>query len=247
MYLVLIAHFDPSGIVPEYWYSLVDADFGSETEFVLCTTSINEENFQIANECFDAVIKVPNIGYDFYSWHIGLKKFFYESDNVYDYVVLINSSIFISDVKKFSLAWNFPDSEHVYCFTTSNEISYHAQSYFLAFPSDVLNYEEIASFWLNLRPISDRQQVIYSYELGLSRCIIEAGFSFMELSRISVFDYLRLYVKYIFNLGFLDNLRGVLDWRRINKVVYFPCFFDKEYGFYKLKLNTPFDRLFSHD
>ena len=54
-------------------------------------------------------------------------------------------------------------------------MAWHIQSYFLVFRRRVLDSEAFAAFWRSVLPYTDKDQVIRSYEVGLSEFLVEAG------------------------------------------------------------------------
>jgi lipopolysaccharide biosynthesis protein len=244
--LILLAHFSKKGDIDDQWYSFALSKALSGSKIVLCTTNINQRSFDRASIVFDEIILVPNIGYDFYSWHKGLIQHVYDSLSRYEYIILINTSIRITNLNKFLNSWIFPNKDkNVTCFSLSKEISLHAQSYFLIIPFDVLFIDSVKFFWVYMKPLSKRQEVIYSYEIGLSLCFLEASVELSEIIQLTFYEKIKIYLNFIFKLGFLDNLRGLWDVDQINKVLYVPNMYHRKYGFVKLKLQTPLSRLLS--
>jgi hypothetical protein len=88
-----------------------------------------------------------------------------------EWVVLANDSMF----------WSARTGEHIRrlleiaprwgCFTENLSPVHHAQSYFVALGSMVLQTEAFRRFWLTYRPWNDRRHVVRAGEIGLSRAI----------------------------------------------------------------------------
>jgi rhamnosyltransferase len=61
--------------------------------------------------------------------------------------------------------------------TDNFDIQWHIQSYFLVFRRHVLASPEFSAFWQTVLPYRRKEQVIRSYEVGLSAWLEDAGFT----------------------------------------------------------------------
>lgn len=52
----------------------------------------------------------------------------------------------------------------------------HVQSYFMVLSRRLFSSDEFASFLEGVEPVKDKREVVYRYELGLSRAMLAAGF-----------------------------------------------------------------------
>ncbi|MFO1131815.1 MAG: rhamnan synthesis F family protein [Hyphomicrobiales bacterium] len=55
-------------------------------------------------------------------------------------------------------------------------ITPHAQSFFLVFGRKIINHPEFLRYWDEYIPLSSREHAIKKGEIGLSKCLLEAGF-----------------------------------------------------------------------
>lgn len=121
---------------------------------------------------FIKIIKRKNIGYDFYSYKIGLeyfaKKIDLKSENTNFFFV--NSSILFVDNKRLlNLIKSIKiKNNHLCGLTKSYELTEHIQSYFFFFSSSLFNNKYILDWWKNIKAYNKRQKVIDKYEIGLS-------------------------------------------------------------------------------
>jgi lipopolysaccharide biosynthesis protein len=60
--------------------------------------------------------------------------------------------------------------------TDNTEFGWHLQSYFLVFKRKLLESPDFGEFWRGIEPNQSKQQIIESYEVGLSKYLLERGF-----------------------------------------------------------------------
>lgn len=133
-----------------------------------------------------AVLRKPNIGYDFGSWAVGFLACpqIFEAERV----LQVNDSL----VGPFwSLDEVLADFEETYGEWWGMVRSYqgrpHLQSYFLGFTPEVLRSRTFRDYWAMVRPQPTKQLVIDRYEYGLSARLYNEGFvgaAFIEAPRI---------------------------------------------------------------
>ena len=132
-YLALFAHYDQAGVVDDYVVHYLKAlrDAGADICFITSSAAPNELN-KIRQYAFRIIIK-NDAGRDFGSWYLTLKNIQAELRAQYDYVLLVNDSVYFPVVDcgrmfdgmatlKFDL-WGITDSRQ--------SARYHLQSYFL--------------------------------------------------------------------------------------------------------------------
>ncbi len=173
--LVLFAHYDAQGEVKRYIQHYLRALRQVSSRIVFITTaSLNAQSLALAGELSDQVLERPNVGFDFGMWRDAL-----ESVDIpaWDEVVLTNSSIF---GPLFPLAKAFEHMAHqdadMWGMTENHELAWHLQSYFLVLRKSVFSSPAFGQFWSSVLPYRDKWQVVLSYEIGLSRWLLENGF-----------------------------------------------------------------------
>ena len=77
------------------------------------------------------------------------------------------------------------------------EIAYHLQSYFLYFNQKVTKSKVWQSFWDKVQDLENKEDIVVSYEIGLSRSLIES----------SLFNY-SSYLKYFNFVNYLKSQHG---------------------------------------
>jgi rhamnosyltransferase len=112
----------------------------------------------------------PNLGYDFYSYKVGLSKLVAskKAGNVF----FINSSFLVTNPIKFeesliSASKLLEDSDLV-GITKSNQFSTHVQSYFFGINAKSLETQWLKDWFASIEPRNSKTEVIFMYELGLS-------------------------------------------------------------------------------
>lgn len=114
------------------------------------------------------VIRKPNIGYDFGSWTVGLAEL--PSLAAAERVLLVNDSMVGPFVDLGDVLERFEDSRaDVFGLTDTRQYFLHLQSYFLGFGNGVLADPPLRHFFADVRHEKDKWDIIWRYELGLSR------------------------------------------------------------------------------
>lgn len=173
---VIYAHYDAEGKVRGYVTHYLQHLRGLCEQLVFCSTAslTDTERAKAAASCDEVIIR-DNVGFDFGMWKRGLAEVNLETC---DELVLTNSSVFgpLSPLAPFFEKMAARACDY-WAMTSAEELGWHLQSYFLVFKRRVLRSEAFAEFWRCLLDLKDKQQVIRSYELGLSVFLRDSGFS----------------------------------------------------------------------
>lgn len=134
-----------------------------------------------------AVVRKPNIGYDFGSWAVGMDRFPRLARR--DRVLLVNDSLVGPFSGMETLLEDFEDSRcDAWGAVRSTETVPHLQSYFLGFRAGVLGDRVLRRFWSNLPLLDDKVAMVWAYELGLNRILSEESYvldAFIEAEEVS--------------------------------------------------------------
>lgn len=183
--LCLFAHFDDGGVLQPcdvHHLESVRRDLACDIAF--CSTHLNLDNPQNAETLrrltFLSVVRA-NKGYDFGSWKTLLDLLASELAN-YEHILFINNSVFgpifpLTSLNEISTA--HPDA--VLGITESDEREHHLQSYFLFVPRPVFTSAAFRGFWNNFRFLDYKNNIVYAYEMGLTRMFRRAGFQVRAL------------------------------------------------------------------
>jgi GT2 family glycosyltransferase len=156
---------------------LIQELLACDFQVVLVSACESKERLVISHNLRNqiTILRKPNFGYDFGSWSVALQAI--PEIKLADEVILMNDSLIgpFSNLTKILEAMK-NSSFDITGLTDSLEFSHHIQSYMMHFKNDSLRDQAIWSFWRNVKDLGERDSVIRSYELGLSRLAVENGF-----------------------------------------------------------------------
>ncbi len=127
-------------------------------------------------EAATALLRKPNVGYDFGSWAVGLAR--YPAARQKRYVILANDSLVGPLAPIDPLIEDFEQSSsNVWAATSTRQFIDHLQSYFVGYRNGILADPALKQFYANLPVVSDKSRIIERYEIGLSRLLMAEGFT----------------------------------------------------------------------
>ncbi len=185
--LAIFAHFDAENevkpsIVHYMRHLRAECD---RVVFVSTSALPPREVDKLGQHCAEVILR-ENVGFDFAMWQDAIRRV---ELGAWDELVLANSSVLgpvrpLGDVFR-RMAGSPCDFWGI---TQSKEYCDHLQSYFLVFRARVLHSETFRAFFDAVLPFTDKQQVIYSYELSLTHWFEEQGFSWEAAFPYSLFE-----------------------------------------------------------
>jgi lipopolysaccharide biosynthesis protein len=173
--VAIFAHYDGQNQVKAHSVHLLRALREDCDDVVFVSTSaLPEPELDKVRPLCSRVGLKDNAGYDFGMWQHGLG---WLDLSVWDELVLANSSFFgpISPLRGVFERMT-KDPCDFWGMTDSFEISWHLQSYFIAFKKKVLVSPALRQFFDAVLPYRDKDQVIRSYEIGMTKFMCEQGF-----------------------------------------------------------------------
>ena len=174
--LAIYAHFGESAKVALHVFHYLGEirSLGFEICFVSNSPVSPESRAELSTLC-QKFIQRENNGYDFSMWQAGLAE--YDLSEI-DELLLTNSSI-VGPFKSLSNLWQNPSLSECdfWGLTDNDEISPHLQSYFLILHKNVIQSDCFAQFWKSLLAYTDKDQIIRSYEIGLTIWLKQNGFT----------------------------------------------------------------------
>jgi rhamnosyltransferase len=172
----IIAHYHVDGILGETMREIVNYLDHRMIPTLFISTNLHPNQAPLLPKSVTLITR-ENIGYDFYSYKIGLDHLAQGQD--YDFICVLNNSFISIDAVKLldRFIASLDESTDVVGLTISRELDLHLQSYLLAFSARVIEDLAFQNWWRNMAPLSERGKVIVYYELGLSRVLRESGFS----------------------------------------------------------------------
>jgi len=200
--LALYAHHSSSGGLALYvlFYLRKLRDMGFEICFI-SNSPIPQAKERELHEICERVIQRENTGYDFAMWHRAIAE--YEIP-LFDELLLTNSSI-VGPVHPLEPLWQNPATSQCdfWGLTDNDELGRHLQSYFIVFRRQVLEHPCFLEFWSSVLPLSDREQIIRRYEVGLTSWLEEHGFSWNAL-----FPQEQIHALLVSRRGFAEKLKN---------------------------------------
>lgn len=193
--LTLFVHFDPSDQVSAADMHLVRALKEVSTQlFVVSNSALTPETNQRLRIYADDVIVRPNKGLDFAAWRDAIIHLGWHYLRSFDEVLFVNNScygpLFAFETLFATMAqrpvdfWgitSFPEMANSDRPETAaladGLIPYHIQSYFLVFRRSVLQSGAFYNFWNNVDEKTSFVDVVASYEVQLTRKLVDAGFT----------------------------------------------------------------------
>ena len=137
-------------------------------------------------QLIDYFIARENIGFDFAAWRDGMIEFGFEEIKNYDSVTLMNDTCFgpLWDMKE--VYQRFENDSYVNFWGITNfrktkEFSEHIQSYYMCFFKEVVASKAFKNFWINVKNLTNVQDVIDCYETNITTKLVDAGFTFQTV------------------------------------------------------------------
>jgi rhamnosyltransferase len=171
----VVAHYDARGRVAAYLRELVAHLAAQSAPVVFVSTGLaSDEAGRLAQHA--RVIVRENVGYDFGSYKAGIESL---GDLAgIERLVLLNSSFLVADPAAFTARFFAASGRFdLLGLTQCGQIAPHLQSFCLCFDNPgILAAPAFASWWRAMTPISDKQELIRRYEVGLSAHFAAHGF-----------------------------------------------------------------------
>lgn len=180
--LAVMAHYAPHGELGPHVRRQVSALADSVDDLVVVSTADLTTSAESFLRSHARLLRRPNYGYDFFSYKTGLDA---SGDLArYDEVVICNDT-YVGPLQSYSDIFARMADEPVdfWGLTASQRVSPHVQSFFVAFRPWVTASRAFTSLWAEMRPISNRNQIIHRYEVGMSTRLTEAGFRWSTFYR----------------------------------------------------------------
>lgn len=184
-FAAVVAHFDPHNQLDPTFREVLDGLLSVVKRLILVTTS-DLPSHCLADDPRVTVIRRPNIGYDFYSYRVGLDVL--REEGPWDGIFIGNSSFILASKARFVACLremaerSTPDE--IQGFTKSFMMERHLQSYLLLIPKKVFESGWFSGFVRSIAPTSTKFDLIHTYEVGLSR--------HAALNKVSIGSLLRL-------------------------------------------------------
>lgn len=179
---LVYSHYDKDGRIHDYSLSLLREVSRHGFRVLIISTSdfLIDSSIHDSSGVAHAIFTRENIGYDFYSYKLGIDYIHQQQHDAFQ-ILLANDSMF-GPVCSLDYFINESTTHHIYGVTDSFECSYHCQSYFLSIRGDAFGAHGFRRFWEEIqpRPIScaeDKLRLIEETEIKLSQIALREGLS----------------------------------------------------------------------
>jgi hypothetical protein len=145
---------------------------------VVLNNDVSHNNLDIIKKYSSDVIVRENIGYDFLAYKTGYKYITRTYPNVQN-IIFANDSTFgpFFPIDKYvnEVTNSVQTVPTLYGMISSHEHGYHVQSFWFAANSALVHSKYFRDFWLNVRALKYKENIIDNYEIGLSKFCIKKG------------------------------------------------------------------------
>jgi lipopolysaccharide biosynthesis protein len=176
--LVFFSHYDQNGIVHNYVLDYLKqlAQNNCCIIFVSTSPTLEKSSIELIQPYCHRIILRENIGLDFGSWRMAYdryKKLLSKASAL----LLLNDSCFGPFFELKPILDSFDQPNTISGITLNKEVTPHLQSYFLYIPKDVFSSSFFKRFISGVQYYSDKNRIIYEYEIGFSTMALNAGYT----------------------------------------------------------------------
>ena len=211
---LVIAHFHSTGKVRSDTINFLQECEGTFKKVIFVSTNLS----------IDEKVKIPkfiechvreNIGYDFFSYRLGLEQLFEDikgkngMENTIDQVTVMNTSFLIFDPKNFlKIYFNEGLGKNDFYGLTMHpgpSVYPHLQSFLLTFNKVILQDSRVTKWWRRMVHYEEKSLIIKKYEIGLTKYLNDLGYKstpFFPLNQQSKYadpmhgQFLEILIKY---------------------------------------------------
>lgn len=173
--LCIVAHYDKDSKIDEYVKYYVEQLEKVCNKIILVSVSnLSDDEIKKIKSPITSVINRENVGYDFYSYKVGLESINCEN---YNEILICNDSVYGPLIDIELIFDKMKDSKaDFWGITSSNSLNFHIQSYFIVFRKQIIMNEIFKQFWKNLKVLDNKEDIIKSCEVGLSQLLYKNNF-----------------------------------------------------------------------
>lgn len=205
----VVAHYDIDDKLDANFRVLLSALEHVCEHIVLVSTS-HLPSTEIPGSSKITTIPRPNIGYDFYSYRVGLDEIARRGGA--SRLFIVNSSFFILNKEKIISTLNDmlrQDDTAAVGVTASHQVVFHLQTYLLLIGQNVLATAWFKNFINSIQPQNSKLETVVHYEVGLSRLLLANHVKLVRMFQPSLIDTLQATIKWVVKLVELYGLKGV--------------------------------------
>jgi rhamnosyltransferase len=214
----VIAHYHINGRVALNTYALIQEMAKVSDSIFFISTNLSALEVTRLQK-YANVIQRENIGYDFWSYKLGIEQLGDLSQ--FERVVVCNTSFITLDpsflVKSFT---GNVDQIGLRGLSRNGDMGDHIQSYWISFEgAQLLNSSEFIGWWSSLMPLNDRTENIIKYEIGLSFYFLQHGYSLRTLFQATPNQLLIMLARAISGGSVIVRLENCLDFKKQLQIV----------------------------
>ena len=234
MKIALFSSYSETNIIHNYIKSYLEQLAGISDKVVFLTNNtriITNEDLSFLMALNIEVCYLDNGGYDFGMYYKYIANNLPLFDKCNHLIICNDSCILFRDISPFIHRFYYGDAD-VYGFTSSIELTFHIQSYFMAMKSSAIKL--FISYIMEHGIYEDKRNVILNYELGLSSLFIDKGmklkieFPFENYGSVQVNSIL-VYPQYLIINGIpLIKKRTLISNFKPDEIIYLQA---KHYNF----------------
>lgn len=182
--VAVIAQYSPTARITTSLYTFLRQLTSHGYRCVVVSACEDEATFSWPASVPDgvAVLRKPNVGYDFGSWAVGLD--FFDEVRRAPYVLLTNDSLIgpFTDIGHVLADFEACGAD-VWGATESRQYFPHLQSFFVGYLRGILDDTPLRRFWDHIAVEPDKSDIIMKYEVGLGRVLTADGYSTTPMIR----------------------------------------------------------------
>jgi len=173
---IVIAHYHPAGRVARHLLNFIQHARRHVTPHIVFVSTGLSDPYKALIESHCHVIQRENVGYDFWSYKIGLESLMAQA-RPWQRLLIINSSIVITNPALLAhQLFARPLGSGLVGVGRSRQPDDHLQSYCILFEGEpFIRSAAMQRWWAGMEPISERKQVILKYEVGMSQYFLAQG------------------------------------------------------------------------
>jgi rhamnosyltransferase len=207
---LLVAHYHSKGKIRDDLCNFINKASKSFNKIIFISTKLNNNEKKKIDK-YALIISRPNYGYDFYSYKVGLKRFFKENNEKNEIIFFIGSNLIFVDplklIKKIDANKNI--NKKIHGLSKSWEIEEHLQTDMFSIPALYFYEKKFYSWWKKIKKFKKRSTIIGKYELGFSQFLYKNNIEYDCFFRDNINDYpnsnMKLLKKKISNIFFKKN------------------------------------------
>ena len=242
MKIAVIAHFTTENFWDENFLEILRIFEGVVEKIFVVTTAAGmpEINYNLKKI---TLIRRPNIGYDFYSYRVGL--YLASKEPNVEGIFILNSSFFLLNAflfKKLIQKMCAPDKcSGVRGLTHSRQINWHLQSYLLYFDLRNLPLGWLGRHFESVQPVNSKFELVLKYEVGLGRTLLEENIPAESIFQPKITQAVKGALSYMWSITRSQGARVWFKpafwraWRDVNWTHFAAVELAKEYGLVKME------------